>query len=71
MLNDIFMNDMIQVLIYSNYSIQDCFQRNKKDQNLFEMSTKNDVFFAAGCWERDIIFGGYLKQILALLLSEL
>ena len=27
------------------------------------MPTKNDVFFKAGSWEKDIIFGGHLIQI--------
>ena len=47
-------------------------QQNKKVQNLFEMPTKNDVFFTAGSQQKDIIFGGHLKQISALhILSEL
>ena len=49
-----------------------CFQRTMKGRNFFEMPTKNYVFFTAGSWEKDIIFSGHLKQILALLvLSEL
>ena len=39
---------------------------------LLGMPIKNDVFFTAGSREKDIIFGGNLKQISALLiLSEL
>ena len=40
--------------------------QNKKGRNLFEMPTKNDVFFSAGSWEKDI--GGHLKTTLAPLL---
>ena len=34
-----------------------------KAEYLFKMPTKNDVFFTAGSWEKDIILGGHLKQI--------
>ena len=42
------------------------FWQNKKGKNLFEMPTKNDVFFSAASCENDMIFGGHLKQISAL-----
>ena len=38
------------------------FWQNKKP-------TKNDVFFSGASCKKDIIFGGHLKQILALLIS--
>ena len=38
--------------------------QNKKCRNLFEMPTKNDVFFSAA-----IIFDGHLKQIFDILIS--
>ena len=41
-------------------------------RKMFEMLTKNNVFFTAGSWEEDIIFDGHLTQILVLLiLAEL
>ena len=45
------------------------FWQIKKGWNLFEMPTKNDVFFSAASCKKDIIFGGHLKQILSLLIS--
>jgi hypothetical protein len=33
------------------------------------MPTKNDFFFSAATCKKDIIFGGHLKQISALLIS--
>ena len=44
-------------------------QRKKKGRNLFEMPTKNYVFFSAARYKKDIIFGGHLKQISTLLIS--
>ena len=47
-------------------------ERNDKGLNLFEIPTKNDVFFTTASWEKGIIFGRHLAQISALLiLSEL
>ena len=43
--------------------------QNKKDQNLFEMPTKNNTFFSVARCKKDIIFGGRLKQIMVLLIS--
>ena len=35
----------------------------RRTKYLFEMPTKNDVFFTAGSLEKDIIFGRHFKQI--------
>ena len=35
----------------------------RRAEYLFEMLTKNDIFFTAGSWEKDNIFGGHFKQI--------
>ena len=43
--------------------------QNKKGSDLFEMLAKNDVFLSAASCKKDIIFGGHLKQISALLIS--
>ena len=48
---------------FFNRSLTLKFWQNKKDRNLFEMPTKNDVFFSAASCKKDTIFGGHPKQI--------
>ena len=59
-------SDIISLQQYLLVSLK--LWQNKKGWNLFEMPTKNDVFFSAAICKKDIIFGGHLKQISALLI---
>ena len=57
-------SDIISLQQYLLVSLK--LWQNKKGRNLFEMPTKNDVFFSAASYKKDIIFGGHLKKILNL-----